>query len=134
MRERGSNMTDTLNFRNLEDNFKSMTDEEWQEKFELMKLHIKPVKDKRLTRRSRNPYIIGRRWTLTDNESCDTSDARYTNFINDVLKQIRSKRGKKDFCYHVYQICDLLKFEPMLNTRLVPDGKHTYIEVWLDKE
>ena len=33
----------------------------------------------------------------------------YCDFINDVLNSIR--RGKSDYCYYIYQIAELLKYE-----------------------
>lgn len=33
----------------------------------------------------------------------------YCDFINDVLNSIR--RGKPDYCYYIYQIAELLKYE-----------------------
>lgn len=111
------------------------TNEEWQKKLATDRLQIKYVNDKKLTRMARNSYIINRCWELTDNEhNGDTQDKRYCNFINDVLKQIRSRRGKPDYCYKDYQIYDLLRFEPLLNTMLINDDGTVYFEVWLDKK
>lgn len=115
----------------MDKEIRTMSDEEWQKKFELMKLYVKPVSDKKLTRHAREAYILGRNWCLTDNEQYDTLDKRYVNYINDVLKQIRSK--KVDYCYYYYQIMDLLKFEPNLKTKLVHEDSNTYFEVWIDK-
>lgn len=36
----------------------------------------------------------------------------YRKFINDILRNIR--RGKTDYCYELYQIRELLRFEPDL--------------------
>lgn len=33
----------------------------------------------------------------------------YCAFINDILNSIRG--GEQDYCYHIYQIVDLLRFE-----------------------
>lgn len=130
-------MNETLhkpNINELEKNLSKLTNEEWQIQFELLKQYIKPVNDTTLSRKARNTYIVGRRWTLTDNEyGGDTQDSYYCIFINDILKQIRSKRGKCDFAYHTYNICDLLKFENNLRTELIHDGDTDYFKVWLDK-
>ena len=125
-------MKELLNLNTLEKEIKNMSDKEWQQKFEIMKLHIKPVNDRKMTRHARKTYILGKRWTLSDNEYCgETLDQRYCNFINDVLKQIRM--GRIDYCYYYYQIMDLLKFEPRLKTQLVHDDANTYFKVWLDE-
>ena len=45
----------------------------------------------------------------------------YCDFINDVLNSIR--RGKPDYCYYIYQIAELLKYE------------HDRLQaVWLEEE
>ena len=45
----------------------------------------------------------------------------YCDFINDILSQIR--KGKIDYCFYIYQIADLLKYE------------HDYLNAtWLEKE
>ena len=125
----------TINIRELESNKQNITDSQWQEILMQLRNQIKPVENTTtLSRQARNTYIIGRKWCLTDNEyNGDSQDKRYTDLINDILKQIRSKRGKKDYAYNVYAICDLLKFEHDLQCTFVPDGKYSYFEVWLEK-
>lgn len=123
-----------MNINELEKNKQNMTDDQWQEILLCLRQQIKPVETSTtLSRHARNGYILGRRWTLTDNEHEKTTDERYVDFINDVLKQIRSKRGRKDYVYNVYAICDLLKFEHELQCKFMPDGKYSYFEVWLEK-
>ena len=124
----------TISINELEKNKSTMTDLQWQEILPQLRNQIKPVETAtKLSRQARNIHILGRKWCLTDNEyNGDSQDKRYTDFINDILKQIRSKRGRKDYVYNVYAICDLLKFEHELQCVFVPDGKYSYFEVWLD--
>ena len=97
-----------------------MTDETWQEVFKYMKSINKPSKKKKLKRNATTPIVMTRRWTLTDSTGVvDTLDESYVRYINDVLSQIRKKQT--DYCYYIYQIIDLLKFEPELKVKLV-DG------------
>lgn len=124
-----------MNINELEKNKQNMTDEQWQGILSQLRNQIKPVETATtLSRQARTSYILGRRWTLTDNEQEKTTDMRYVDFINDVLKQIRGKRGRKDYVYNVYAICDLLKFEHNLQCTFFPDGKYSYFEVWLEKK
>lgn len=124
-----------MNIRELESNLQKMTDLQWQVILHQLRNQIKPVETTtKLTRQARNTHIMGRKWCLTDNEDgIKTQDERYCDFVNDILKQIRSKRGKMDYVYNVYAICDLLKFEHDLQCVFVNDGKYSYFEVWLDK-
>lgn len=50
----------------------------------------------------------------------------YCDFINDILKNIRS--GGLDYCYYIYQIADLLRYEPNLKSKWEPDG---YFLIWI---
>lgn len=125
----------TISINELEKNKSTMTDSQWQEILPQLRNQIKPVETTtKLSRQARSAYILGRRWCLTDNEDgIRTQDQRFVDFINDVLKQIRSKRGKNDYVYNVYAICDLLKFEHELQCTFISDGKFNYFEVWLEK-
>lgn len=61
----------------------------------------------------------------------ETAYQQYCSFINDVLTSIR--KGETDYCYFIYQIADLLQFEPELQTRLCNEDRLCpYFEVWLD--
>ena len=124
----------TISINELEKNKSTMTDLQWQEYLPQLRSQIKPVETAtKLSRQTRVSYIMGRRWCLTDEDNIRSLDMRYCDNINDVLKQIRGKRGKKDYAYNVYAICDLLKFEHELQCTFVPDGKFSYFEVWLEK-
>ena len=105
-----------------------LTDETWQNEFELRKLFITPYSSKtkklggRFSRESTdrsedNPHTY---------DGC-TNWQSYCSFINDILYNIRG--GQVDYCYYIYQIMDLAKFHLHdLKTRYC-DG---YWEVWLD--
>lgn len=130
------NTITTISINELEKNKQNMTDVQWQEYLPQLRNQIKPVETTTtISRQARMSYIMGKRWCLSDNEYIGKSqDERYCDNINDVLKQIRGKRGRKDYVYNVYAICDLLKFEHNLQCTFVPDGKYSYFEVWLEKK
>ncbi len=85
-----------------------MTDEEWQEYFSELRDKTKPCSERRM----KTTYSI---WVngcqdITYFAYCgDTEWQYYCKFINSVLRVIRS--GECDYCYHIYQISDLLRFE-----------------------
>lgn len=61
----------------------------------------------------------------------ETAYQSYCSFINDVLATIR--RGETDYCYFIYQIADLLQFEPGLCVKLCSEDRLCpYFEVWLE--
>lgn len=51
----------------------------------------------------------------------------YCKFINDVLSVIRA--GEVDYCYYIYQIIELLKYEPNLKTSWLSEFR--CFKVWL---
>lgn len=105
----------------------SITDENWQETFQGLRYFTEPTKHKELSLLNNTSKVTGRRWGLTDKKHITSQYTYYENFINDILQQIQL--GKHDFCYHIYQIAELLKFhKEKLKTKL-SDG---YIEVWLE--
>ena len=66
--------------------------------------------------------------------SGETQYFRYRNYINDILCTIRSRHHAVDYCYYIYQIADLLKYEPELKTRLdTTEESLPYFEVWLEQ-
>lgn len=98
---------------------KDMTDKEWQQYFSFLRLQTKPTKARRLYAHAKDSDYYGR-----------TLWATYCDFINDVLRNIRS--GKHDYCFYIYQITDLLKFEQSkLRTKWHQASK--CFEVWLDE-
>lgn len=106
-----------------------LTDDRWQNEFELQRVFIKPFPPERNITRLKGKY---------SKEKCGLSDKpyygttkwqNYCTYINDVLRNI--ERGHVDYCYFVYQILDLLRFHhDSLRTRYVEDGE--YWEVWLN--
>lgn len=93
----------------------NMTDTEWQDYFARMKMIVGPVNEKQMSLRpSRSIYEDGV-------YKGDTQAMRYKQFINGILKTIRS--GKLDYCYRVYQITDLLKYEPNLKAQWLSNSE-----------
>ena len=109
----------------------SMTDAEWQEYFNIMKLSIKQSKDKRM-KASPSPIVVNHYTSEAASQFTycgETQWAKYRKYINSVLSAIR--KGKYDYCYFVYQIADLLKYEhDNLKTLWMPE--HGCIRVWLN--
>lgn len=109
---------------------KDMSDKQWQKYFNSMRLFVQPSVYKRMNIRSPHIYI--------NNYACDnqfeyqgeTQWIYYKKFINDILSTIR--RGEKDYCYYIYQIADLLKYEHD-NLRSRWRTEEECFEVWLEK-
>lgn len=112
-----------------------MTNEQWQDYFSIMKQKVKPGKDKWMksyvARVSVNGYLID---TCSEKYG-ETLYSRYCQFINSVLHTIRGSKSEPpshDYCFYIYQIADLLRFEhDCLN--VVWRQEDRYFEVWLDK-
>ena len=85
-----------------------MTDEEWQEYFSELRDKIKPCSKKRM-KTAYSIWINGYKDITYFTYCGDTEWQYYCKFINSVLSAIR--RGENDYCYHIYQISDLLRFE-----------------------
>ncbi len=106
-----------------------MTDEKWQEEFNLRKLYITPY-PKSVTKLKGQYYKESGMWneeTQGTYYGC-TGWQSYCSYINDVLDNIRS--GQVDYCYYIYQIMDIAKFHfNTLRTKYC-DG---YWEVWLEE-
>lgn len=66
----------------------------------------------------------------------ETQYSNYCSFINSILRTIRGSGGKPpqhDYCFFIYQITDLLRFEhDRLRTRWIPE--YECFEVWLSDE
>ena len=85
-----------------------MTDAEWQQFFTQMKVDIKPTGIE---------YMA-----IPENEQQDvTCDFQYEQFINDILDAIR--QGEIDYCYYIFQIRDLLMYEPRLKAQWLQEGE-----------
>lgn len=103
-----------------------LTNYEWQQYFQIMKSLNKPSIDKKLKRR----YCSYNNFGFSDSTYNESMDSHYCNYINDVIKAI-TKEKIHDYCYYAYQVIDLLKFVPNLQSRLVSDRNGSYIEVWV---
>lgn len=123
----------TINETNVFDlklGLRTMTDKEWQNVFNVLKINTLRIHNRktRYLRRKCSGYLL----YLSDGDNIDTTqDGYYCNYINDVLRNIRN--GERDYCYHIYQVAELLRFEPKLNTVLVHKNDMDYIEVWLER-
>lgn len=90
----------------------NMTDTEWQDYFARMKMIVEPTNEKQMCLRPfRSIYENGV-------YKGDTQAMRYRQFINSVLKTIRS--GEVDYAFYIYQISDLLRYEPNLQAKWLP--------------
>ena len=107
----------------------TMTDEKWQNEFNLRKMFITPYpKDiKKLKGQYSKESGMWNEETQGIYHGC-TSWQSYCSYINDILNNIRS--GQVDYCYYIYQILDIVKFHyDDLKTKYC-DG---YWEVWLER-
>lgn len=85
------------------------TNKEWQDDFEKLKLEAQSEDSLTLP-----------------NSSCGL-DNSYDDFLYSVLYTIR--HGRIDYCYYIYQIVDLLKYEKNLQSRWLE--KEQQFRVWL---
>lgn len=108
----------------------SMTNEMWQQKFELMKSIIIPSRFKKLVNQYQKESVY------YDDDSYETYDGltnwqTYSGYINDSLQDMRD--GNRILAWYTYQIRDLLRFEhDRLRTRYNP--KYQEFECWLSEE
>lgn len=86
----------------------NMTDKDWQKHFNELRNEIKPSSERRM-KTSHSISVNNRKDNTYFSYHGDTEWQYYCKFINSVLGVIRS--GQCDYCYHIYQIADLLKFE-----------------------
>lgn len=98
---------------------KNMTDEHWQKIFAELKRSV-PYSGRRTM-----PSTIGRPRSKT---LCVTDNImdRYSVFINEALKAVRN--SEVDYCYYIYQVIDLLRYEPELLSEYLPE--HGCIKVF----
>lgn len=85
-----------------------MTNEEWQTYFTKLRNKIKPISERRM-RTTYSMWINGYKDISYFEYRGNTEWENYCKFINSILNAIR--RGKSDYCFYIYQIADLLKFE-----------------------
>lgn len=108
----------------------SMTDEKWQKEFNLRKLFITPH-PKEITEFG---GMYSREYGIWNEETRGIYHGRtnwqeYCRYINDILRVVRS--GQVDYCYFIYQIMDLAKFN-FGNRELKTKYCDGYWEVWLE--
>lgn len=105
-----------------------MTNAAWQERISLMKLLVEPAKADTKMRISRVRAKVNNFAAVDDNDPVEPQWIRYRTYINDILKNIR--KGGTDYCYFIYQITDLLKYEhDRLMTEYMPEDE--MFRVWL---
>lgn len=105
-----------------------MTNAEWQEHFNKLRSSINPSIEKRMKVSSHPHSVNGYYNYLPLAYAGDTQWEYYCKFINSVLTTIR--QGECDYCYHVYQIAELLKYEhDKLVATWIPE--HNYFVVSL---
>lgn len=107
----------------------TMDDSQWQEYFAVMKLLVSPSGEKRMPTRGMEFRENGQRVSGRDSIRQFSQWWYYCQFINSVLAAIRS--GDEDYCFNVYQITELLRFE---HDRLRAKWLKEYrcFKVWLD--
>lgn len=81
---------------------KNYTNSQWQEDFSRIKSEVNPSTSKIMK-------IIPEHYNHNNTYHGMTQYQYYCGFINDILRHIR--KGKSDYCYCVYQIAELLKYE-----------------------
>lgn len=82
---------------------KDYTDIQWQSDFEELKLKVKQSSYTLM------PSVREVSETIYQEYHGKTQYQRYCDFINSVLKSIR--KGEIDYCFYIYQIAELLKYE-----------------------
>lgn len=80
---------------------KDYTNQQWQFDFEILKQFVTPAQE--------NEMRIIRDTSLYGSYHGKTQYQNYCSFINNILKNIRN--GEVDYCFYIYQIADLLKYE-----------------------
>lgn len=93
---------------------KDYTDSQWQQDLIRIRAVVQPSSFKKMR-------VIPEPRNFVGTYHGKTQYQCYCDFINDVLNSIR--RGKPDYCYYIYQIAELLKYE------------HDRLQaVWLEEE
>ena len=80
---------------------KEYTNQEWLSDFENLKRTVIPAQEDRMREFPDTPSF--------GSYHGKTQYQNYCSFINNILRNIR--RGEVDYCYYIYQIADLLKYE-----------------------
>ncbi|MFA6729203.1 MAG: hypothetical protein WCS17_13465 [Prevotella sp.] len=105
-----------------------MNDREWQHYFSIIKTKVKPVQTRNRMEIAMAP-LVARQFSGGLTSDHETQYERYCKYINSVLSCIR--KGGEDYCYFLYQIIDLVKFEPTLSAKYLPEEE--CFKVTLDK-
>ncbi len=90
-----------------------MTDRAWQDYFARMKMIVQPVKAKTMG------GVSSLRLSEGEEYQGDTIAMSYKKFINDTLHDIRI--GEICYCFYIYQIAELLKYEHSLKATYLPE-------------
>lgn len=85
-----------------------MTNAQWQEKFQVMKQTVQPLKQRRITEKEALESLYPKK-IFCDTHEQITDRQSYVMFINDTLSQLRA--GAAAYAWFTYQIRDLLSFE-----------------------
>ena len=99
------------------------SDWQWQQDFKRIKSIINPSQFKKMN-------IIPEPVNVNGTYYGKTQYQYYCEFINDILSNIR--RGKTDYCFYIYQVSELLKYEhDRLQAQWLPEEK--CFKLWLNK-
>lgn len=105
-----------------------MTNDEWQTYFRALKMLVEQKKIRRIEDATLQYSDKRHNEELASAYHGDTIWQCYCQFINGILGFIRS--GEEDYCYYIYQISDLLKYEhDRLRTEWIPSLQ--CFRVWL---
>lgn len=108
-----------------------MTEKIWQRIFVHLKANTIPIVNGSNKRMKVNiQRAIINEWGEY-NEDNTTDWKRYCDFINDVLREIRT--GKTAHCFFYYQISQLLKFHKE-DLKTSYNKQERFWEVWIDNE
>lgn len=108
----------------------NMTDVEWQEYFKFIRSNIEPSNSQVMIKHLPDSCHGFPDKTYKRVHRRKTQNDEYCDFINDMLKILRS--GRVDYCYYVFQVTDLLKFEyDRLRSEYM--SNEGCIKVWLEK-
>lgn len=86
----------------------NITNEDWQIYFSELRNKVKPSQEHRM--KLSHSILVNDYNNISHSTYCENTEWQYyCKFINSILNTIRS--GECDYCFHIYQILDLLRFE-----------------------
>ena len=92
---------------------KNYSDLQWQQDFSRIREMVQPSSLKKMN-------VIQEPHNFVGTYHGNTQYQYYCDFINDILSNIR--RGEVDYCFYIYQISELLKYEhDRLQAELLPN-------------